>query len=59
SPATANFLSGMFGSIPPLQDLFKMAGMELPEYLKGKTQSEQYSEYKPAEEVSEEKGKKK
>ncbi|HOE05914.1 MAG TPA: SPFH domain-containing protein [Bacteroidales bacterium] len=59
SPATANFLSGMFGSIPPLQDLFKMAGMELPEYLKGKTQSEQYSEYKPAEEVSEDKGKKK
>jgi len=51
SPATANFLSGMFGSIPPLQDLFKMAGMELPEYLKGKTQSEQYSEYKPVEET--------
>lgn len=52
SPATANFLSGMFGSIPPLQDLFKMAGMELPEYLKGKTQSEQYSEYKHVEETT-------
>lgn len=36
SPATANFLSGMLGSIPPMQDMFKMAGMELPDYLKGK-----------------------
>lgn len=35
SPATANFLSGMLGSIPPFEDLFKMAGMELPDYLKG------------------------
>ncbi|MDD6151861.1 MAG: SPFH domain-containing protein [Bacteroidales bacterium] len=33
--ATANFLSGLMGSIPPLQDLFKMAGMSLPDYLKG------------------------
>lgn len=36
SPATANFLSGMLGSIPPMEELFKMAGMELPDYLKGK-----------------------
>ncbi len=36
TPTTANFLSGMFKSIPPLDDLFKMAGMELPSYLKGK-----------------------
>ena len=35
SPNTANFLSGMFKSIPPLDELFKMAGMELPSYLKG------------------------
>ena len=35
TPTTANFLSGMFKSIPPLDDLFKMAGMELPDYLKG------------------------
>jgi len=33
SPATANFLSGMVKSVPPLNDLFKMAGMELPDYL--------------------------
>ncbi|MBU1719806.1 MAG: flotillin family protein, partial [Bacteroidetes bacterium] len=36
-PATANFLSGMLGSIPPFEELFKMAGMELPSYLKGKS----------------------
>ncbi len=36
SPATANFLSGMLGSLPPFDELFKQAGMELPSYLKGK-----------------------
>ncbi len=35
--STANFLSGLLGSLPPFQDLFKQAGMELPEYLQGKT----------------------
>ena len=34
--ATANFISGLMQSVPPLQDLFKMAGMNLPEYMKGK-----------------------
>ncbi|MBQ7574905.1 MAG: flotillin family protein [Bacteroidales bacterium] len=34
--ATSNFISGLMGSVPPLQDLFNMAGMELPSYLKGK-----------------------
>ncbi len=33
TPATANFLSGMLKSIPPFQDVFNMAGMELPDYL--------------------------
>ena len=33
--ATSNFISGMMKSIPPLDDLFKMAGMNLPSYLKG------------------------
>lgn len=37
-PTTANFLSGLMGSVPPLQELFKMSGMELPEYL-GKASS--------------------
>ena len=30
---TANFLSGMMQSIPPMNELFDMAGMKLPEYL--------------------------
>ena len=31
--ATANFLSGMLKSIPPMNELFRQAGMELPEFL--------------------------
>ncbi len=31
--ATANFVSGMMKSIPPMQELFDMAGMNLPEFL--------------------------
>ena len=31
--STANFLSGMMKSIPPMSELFKQAGMELPDYL--------------------------
>lgn len=34
--STANFLSGLYKSVPPLQEMFDMAGMQLPEYLKGK-----------------------
>lgn len=33
--STANFISGMMQSVPPLEELFKMAGMNLPSYLKG------------------------
>lgn len=33
TPATANFLSGMLKSIPPMNEMFNMAGMNLPEYL--------------------------
>lgn len=41
--STANFISGMMKSVPPLNDLFNMAGLNLPSYLKGsaeKTQEE-------------------
>ena len=31
--ATAGFLSGLLGAIPPMNDLFKQAGMELPAIL--------------------------
>lgn len=33
--ATANFVSGLMKSVPPLNDLFNMAGLNLPSYLKG------------------------
>lgn len=38
--STANFISGMYKSVPPLQEMFNMAGMQLPEYLKGKNVNE-------------------
>ncbi|KAA8486380.1 flotillin [Arcticibacter tournemirensis] len=44
--STSNFISGMMQSVPPLNDLFNMAGMELPHYLKG--------EGKPAQEAGSE-----
>lgn len=31
--STANFISGMMKSVPPLDEMFKMAGMQLPSYL--------------------------
>ena len=37
--ATANFISGMMQSVPPLDEIFKMAGMSLPTYLKGKEET--------------------
>jgi flotillin len=35
--STANFLSGIYKSVPPLEDMFNMAGMQLPKYLKGES----------------------
>lgn len=35
--STSNFVSGMYKSVPPLQEMFNMAGMQLPDYLKGKS----------------------
>lgn len=37
--STSNFISGMYKSVPPLQEMFNMAGMQLPDYLKGKDQA--------------------
>ena len=34
--STSNFISGMYKAVPPLQEIFNMAGMQLPDYLKGK-----------------------
>ncbi|HPH47641.1 MAG TPA: SPFH domain-containing protein, partial [Chryseolinea sp.] len=35
--STANFVSGMMKTVPPLNDLFNMAGLNLPTYLKGES----------------------
>lgn len=48
--STANFISGLMGSVPPLQDLFKMAGMSLPDYLKGKEYASEQKTEDPKEE---------
>jgi flotillin len=37
--STSNFISGMYKAVPPLQEMFNMAGMQLPDYLKGKDQN--------------------
>lgn len=49
SPTSAKFLSGMLGSIPPMDEMFNMAGMQLPDYLKGKKVIEDAKEVKPTE----------
>ena len=46
--STSNFLSGLMKSIPPMNDLFNMAGMQLPEYL-GKMKEEKAVESTPME----------
>ncbi|NLZ20195.1 MAG: flotillin family protein [Bacteroidales bacterium] len=47
--ATANFVSGLMGSVPPLEDLLKMAGMSLPNYLKGTPEAAPEAETKTEE----------
>ncbi len=50
--STANFISGLYKSVPPLQEMFNMAGMELPDYLKGKTAEEIKAEAKAIQQKS-------
>ena len=45
--STANFLSGLMKSIPPLNELFDQAGLSLPDYL-AKKNSEENNEASPA-----------
>lgn len=51
--ATAGFLSGMAKSLPPMNDLFEMAGLEMPQFInpKERTKAEEHNEEK-AEEVA-------
>ncbi|HHT16651.1 MAG TPA: flotillin family protein [Papillibacter sp.] len=48
--STANFVSGLFKSLPPINDLLNMAGLNLPEFL-GKP-SEEKAEGEPSPAVS-------
>ncbi len=41
--STANFVSGMMKTVPPLNDLFNMAGLNLPTYLKGEDKDTEVS----------------
>ncbi|MBR5069239.1 MAG: flotillin family protein [Bacteroidales bacterium] len=45
--STANFVSGLYKSIPPLQDLFNQAGMKLPDYLGSKNDVPKDTEAEP------------
>ncbi len=45
--STANFVSGMMKTVPPLNDLFNMAGLNLPTYLKGEETKETPKKDKP------------
>ena len=38
--STAGFLSGLMQSVPPLEELFSMAGLSLPEYLAKKKEDD-------------------
>ncbi len=42
--STANFLSGMYKSVPPLEEMFNMAGMQLPSFMGKKTEDVQEAE---------------
>jgi len=44
--STANFVSGLMKSVPPLNDLFNMAGLNLPSYLKGAEDSKEVMDVK-------------
>ncbi len=52
---TANFLSGLIGSVPPLQNIFKMAGMNLPAFMGKMDEPEPGSTLKPQDSETKEK----
>ena len=51
--ATANFLSGMMKSIPPMNELFQQAGMELPAYLGKEIDEEKKTEFVESKKIEE------
>ena len=46
--STAKFVSGLYKSVPPLSDLFNMAGMDLPDYMGTSTKNGAGKELPPA-----------
>ncbi len=50
--STSKFVSGLYKSVPPLSDLFNMAGMDLPEYL-GKAAKDDNNEVEDAKVIEE------
>ncbi len=50
--STANFVSGMMKTVPPLNDLFNMAGLNLPSYLKGPDDQEPAKKEEPKKDDS-------
>ena len=50
--ATSKFVSGLYKSIPPMQDLFNMAGMDLPAYLGQQSDGDKTVEVNGEETVS-------
>ena len=53
--STSKFISGLYKSVPPMNDLFNMAGMDLPEYLgKKEEEADDVLEVKASEESSKE-----
>lgn len=56
--STSNFISGMYKAVPPLQEMFNMAGMQLPDYLKGKELSSDETTTVPVKSETKEENKK-
>ncbi len=55
SNSTAKFISGLYKAVPPMSDLFNMAGMELPGYLGKETQEGNGEAEKKIEKAKQEK----
>lgn len=48
--STSRFLSNLYKSVPPMKDLFNMAGMELPEYLGNSVKKTNAEDIEPIQE---------
>lgn len=53
--STGNFMKGLFGMLPPMQELFKQAGSEIPAIFQGAGTKAQASEFTDVEETEGEK----